>query len=71
MPMVCGQDCGMIAKGFGMKVYAYDPFIDPVVIKNDGVVCEESAEDLYSKCQYISLHIPANAETRGSVTLIF
>ena len=24
-------------------------------------------EDLYSKCEYISLHIPANAETRGSV----
>ena len=62
-----GRIVGLIAKGFGMKVYAYDPFIDPVIIKNDGVVCEESAEDLYSKCQYISLHIPANAETRGSV----
>ncbi len=62
-----GRIVGMIAKGFGMKVYAYDPFVDPVVIKNDGVVCEESAESLYSKCQYISLHIPANAETRGSV----
>ncbi len=24
-------------------------------------------EDLYSKCQYISLHIPANAETKGSI----
>jgi D-3-phosphoglycerate dehydrogenase len=62
-----GRIVGMIAKGFGMKVYAYDPFVDPVVIKNDGVVYEESAEGLYSKCQYISLHIPANAETRGSV----
>lgn len=62
-----GRIVGMIAKGFGMKVYAFDPFIDPVVIKNDGVVCEESAENLYSKCQYISLHIPANADTRGSI----
>ncbi|MCK5066041.1 MAG: 3-phosphoglycerate dehydrogenase [Bacteroidales bacterium] len=62
-----GRIVGMIAKGFGMKVYAYDPYVDPVVIKNDGVVCEESVESLYSKCQYISLHIPANAETRGSV----
>lgn len=62
-----GRIVGLIAKGFGMKVYAYDPFVDPVVIKNDGVVYEESAEGLYSKCQYISLHIPANAETRGSV----
>ncbi|TFH27251.1 MAG: 3-phosphoglycerate dehydrogenase [Bacteroidia bacterium] len=62
-----GRIVGLIAKGFGMNVYAYDPFVDPIVIKNDGVVCEESAESLYSKCQYISLHLPANKETRGSV----
>jgi len=63
-----GRIVGMIAKGFGMKVYAYDPFIDPVIIKNDGVVSMDSAEDLYSRCEYISLHIPATAETRGSIS---
>jgi len=62
-----GRIVGLIAKGFGMKVYAYDPFVDPVIIKNDGVVCEDSAENLYCKCQYISLHIPVTAETRGSI----
>ena len=62
-----GRIVGMIAKGFGMKVYAYDPFVDPAIIKNDGVTVEESAESLYSKCEYISLHIPATPETRGSV----
>ena len=62
-----GRIVGMIAKGFGMKVYAFDPYIDPVIIKNDGVVSEKSVEDLYSKCEYISLHIPANEETKGSV----
>lgn len=62
-----GRIVGLIAKGFGMKVYAYDPYVDPVVIKNDGVACEDSAESLYSKCQYISLHIPATAETRGAI----
>jgi len=63
-----GRIVGMIAKGFGMKVFAYDPYRDPVVIKNDGVVCEESAENLYCKCQFISLHIPVTDETRVSVT---
>lgn len=63
-----GRIVGMIAKGFGMKVYAYDPYVDPVVIKNDGVVCEESAKSLYKKCQYISLHIPATGETRRSIS---
>ena len=62
-----GRIVGMIAKGFGMKVYAFDPYVDPVIIKNDGVVYENRVEDLYSKCEYISLHIPVNAETRGSV----
>lgn len=62
-----GRIVGLIAKGFGMKVHAFDPYIDPVIIKNDGVIHEESAAALYSKCEYISLHIPANAETRGSV----
>jgi len=62
-----GRIVGMIAKGFGMKVYAFDPYVDPVIIKNDGVVYEKRVEDLYRKCEYISLHIPVNAETRGSV----
>ena len=62
-----GRIVGLIAKGFGMKVYAYDPFVDPVIIKNDGVVCEDSAESLYCKCQYISLHIPVTSETRASI----
>ena len=62
-----GRIVGMVAKGFGMKVFAYDPFVDSVIIKNDGVVCEESVQGLYSKCEYISLHIPANDETKGSV----
>lgn len=62
-----GRIVGLIAKGFGMKVHAFDPYIDPVIIKNDGVVSEKSADDLYRKCEYISVHIPANAETKGSV----
>ncbi len=62
-----GRIVGMIAKGFGMNVYAFDPFIDESVITGDGVVCEKRVEDLYSKCEYVSLHIPANAETKESV----
>jgi D-3-phosphoglycerate dehydrogenase len=62
-----GRIVGMIAKGFGMQVYAFDPYIEPVIIKNDGIACVESVGDLYGKCEYISLHLPANADTRGSV----
>jgi len=62
-----GKIVGQIAKGFGMKVYAFDPFVDKVIIENDGVKAVESIEELYSKCQYISLHIPATAQTKNSI----
>ncbi len=57
----------MIAKGFGMVVYAFDPYIKKEVIEKDGVHVVSSIEELYSTCQYISLHIPATAETKKSI----
>ncbi|MDA3823592.1 MAG: NAD(P)-dependent oxidoreductase [Bacteroidales bacterium] len=62
-----GRIVALIAKGMGMKVFAFDPYVDKVLIQNDGVTVVNSVEDLYSKCQYISLHIPANDKTRGSI----
>jgi len=56
-----------IAKGFGMDCYAYDPFISKADIEKDGVTAVDSVEALYSKCQYISLHIPANEKTRKAI----
>lgn len=62
-----GKIVALIAKGFGMKVYAFDPFVDKVMIENDGVKCAATLEELYSKCQYISLHVPANEKTKKSI----
>lgn len=62
-----GRIVAMIAKGFGMKVYAHDPFVDRVLIENDGIKFEENVRDLFSKCQYVSLHIPLTAGTRECI----
>jgi len=62
-----GRIVASITKGFGMKVHAYDPFIDQVIMEHDGITVEKSAEDLYSKCKFISLHIPLSENTRESV----
>lgn len=62
-----GQLVGEIAKGFGMEVYAYDPFIANDKIESFGVKAVDSAEELYSTCQYISLHIPSNEKTKKSI----
>ncbi|OIP01382.1 MAG: 3-phosphoglycerate dehydrogenase [Bacteroidetes bacterium CG2_30_33_31] len=62
-----GRLVASIAKGFGMKVYAYDPFLSHEDIEKDGVIAIDSAEELYKNCQYVSLHIPANASTNKSI----
>lgn len=55
-------------KALGMRVVAYDPFItDAFVYDNDGVEKVDSVEELYAQADYLSLHIPATAETKGSI----
>lgn len=62
-----GKYVADIAKGFGMEVFAFDPFIPKENIEKDNVTPVNSVEELYSKCQYISLHIPSNEKTKGSI----
>ncbi len=62
-----GRFVALIAKGFGMDILAFDPFVDEAVMKADGVTPVKSAEDLYSRCDYISLHLPKIKETIGFV----
>ena len=62
-----GRNVARIAKGFGMEIYAYDAFCPTTVIENDGVKALSSADELYEICQFISLHIPATAETKNSI----
>jgi len=62
-----GKLVAVIAKGFGMEVFAFDPFVKADVIEKDGVVVLNSVEELYATCQYISLHIPANEKTKKSI----
>jgi D-3-phosphoglycerate dehydrogenase len=56
-----------IAKGFSMEVFAFDPFVDAQLMIEDGVIPVSDVNELYAKCQYISLHMPANAQTKKSV----
>lgn len=62
-----GRCMAKIANGLGMDVVAYDPFIESAVMKEFGVTKVETVEELYSKCQYVSLHIPANDKTKKSI----
>lgn len=56
------------AKALGMNVIAYDPFVtDSALFENDGVEQVGSVDELYAAADYLSLHIPATAQTRKSI----
>lgn len=55
------------AKALGMSVMAFDPFLSADDIEKDGVEAADSLEQLYSSCDFVSLHIPATPQTAGSV----
>jgi D-3-phosphoglycerate dehydrogenase len=58
-----GYYVAQIAKGFGMTVYAFDPFVTKERMQQDGINPVESVEELYSTCEYISLHLPKTKDT--------
>ncbi|MBQ5738481.1 MAG: 3-phosphoglycerate dehydrogenase [Alistipes sp.] len=63
-----GRLVGLKGKALGMNVVAYDPFItDEAVFERDGVKKMNSVAELYAAADYLSLHIPATAETKGSI----
>ena len=62
-----GRLVALLAKGFGMNVIAFDPFVNSAAMEVDGVERVETIEALYSRSNYVSLHIPATPETRGSI----
>jgi D-3-phosphoglycerate dehydrogenase len=62
-----GKYVALIARGFGMEVYAYDPFVPEEAMEKDGVKAVDTVEELYKTCKFVSLHIPANDKTKKSV----
>ncbi len=62
-----GRYIAMIAKGFGMEVYAFDPFVSKEAMEKDGIIYIDNVETLYSTCQYVSLNMPANEKTKKSI----
>lgn len=62
-----GRNVARIAKGFGMEIFAYDAYCPDEAMLKDNVTPLHSAEELYEKCDIVSLHIPATTETKQSI----
>ena len=58
-----GTEVARRAQAFGMKVIAYDPQIANHALAE----LVDDLDELFHRADYISLHVPATAETRGLV----
>ena len=80
-PEISGKTLGLIGLGaigrlvansaiaLGMKVVGFDAFLsdEAKAQLNSQVELVGSVEDVYENADYISLHVPATAETKGSI----
>ncbi len=60
-----GQLVSERARGFGMKVIAYDPVVSAERYRELGVERAESPEDVYAAADFLTLHLPKTPETAG------
>lgn len=58
-----GKAMAHLAKAFGMKVIAYDPYPDRAFAQAHGIPLL-TFEQLLAEADYVSLHLPATAETK-------
>ncbi|MGB2711432.1 MAG: phosphoglycerate dehydrogenase [Conexibacter sp.] len=62
-----GQLVAERARGFGMYVIAYDPFVGADRYRDLGVEKAERPADVYAAADFVTIHLPVTADTRGSL----
>jgi D-3-phosphoglycerate dehydrogenase len=60
-----GQLVAQRARGFGMRVVAFDPFVAAERYRELGVEQAASAQDAYAVADFLTLHLPSTPETEG------
>jgi D-3-phosphoglycerate dehydrogenase / 2-oxoglutarate reductase len=60
-----GQQVARRAGGLGMRVVAHDPYVAPERFRELGVERLETSEAVYAAAEFLTLHLPLAAETRG------
>jgi D-3-phosphoglycerate dehydrogenase / 2-oxoglutarate reductase len=62
-----GQQVARRAAGLQMRVLAYDPFVSRERFRELGVERAETAEEIYAAADFLTIHLPLTAETRGTI----
>jgi phosphoglycerate dehydrogenase-like enzyme len=61
-----GAEVGRLAAAFDMSVLGYDPLLPPEEITRRGGQ-PVALDDLYARSDFITLHVPLDADTRGMI----
>jgi D-3-phosphoglycerate dehydrogenase / 2-oxoglutarate reductase len=62
-----GQQVARRARGLGMRVVAFDPFVASERFRELGVERAAAPEDVLGEAHFLTLHLPLTDETRGFV----
>ncbi len=62
-----GQLVAQRARGFGMRVLAFDPFVSAERYRELGVEKADGPDDIYAQADFITIHLPKTPETEGFV----
>ncbi len=60
-----GQLVAARARAFGMRVLAYDPYVGAERFRELGAEQAATPADVYAQADFLTLHLPKTAETRG------
>jgi D-3-phosphoglycerate dehydrogenase len=60
-----GQLVAHRARGFGMHVIAFDPYVGAERYRELGVEKAEASDDVYANADFITLHLPNTPDTEG------
>jgi D-3-phosphoglycerate dehydrogenase len=60
-----GQLVAARARGFGMRVLAFDPFVSAERYRELGVEKADSSEAIYAQADFITIHLPKTDETKN------
>ena len=61
-----GKHVAGIARGFGMNILAFDPFVSKEQAKDLGIEVG-TLDDVFAKADFITIHTPVTDETRGII----
>ncbi len=64
-----GKEVGRLANAIGMTVIGYDPWVSDEEMLRIGIHPASRLHEVYQQADYITLHVPLTAETRGLIDM--